>query len=39
MISESVLANMKTTDHAWLKYKDQLISSLMITMDEVRRIL
>lgn len=33
--SESVLANMKTTgSSAWLKYKDQLISSLMITMDD-----
>lgn len=32
--SESVLANMKTTgSSSWLKYKDQLISSLEVIMD------
>lgn len=33
--SETVLAKMKTTgSSSWLKYKDQLISSMMITIDE-----
>ena len=33
--SEAVLANMKTTgSSAWLKYKDQLISSMMVTIDQ-----
>jgi len=33
--SEKVLANMKTTgSSAWLKFKDQLISSMMVTIDQ-----
>lgn len=33
--SESVLANMKTTgSSAWLKYKDQLISSMKVKLDD-----
>lgn len=32
--SETVIANMKTTgSSAWLKYKDQLISSMVVTID------
>lgn len=32
--SEAVIANMKTTgSSAWLKYKDQLISSMVVTID------